>query len=101
MKQRDCTLQTLVTTEHHLDVLGWGWAQDPIRLGSSTVKIKLEVMNISWFTWGFGVCLYVDGGGGDRGASDLICHTTNLRTRVEPQQIVAQRLLSCLQYPVP
>ena len=25
---------------------------------------------------------------------------TNLSTRVEPQQIVAQRLLSCLQYPV-
>ena len=25
---------------------------------------------------------------------------TNLGTRVEPQQIVAQRLLSCLQYPV-
>lgn len=26
---------------------------------------------------------------------------TNLGTGVEPQQIVAQRLLSCLQYPVP
>jgi hypothetical protein len=27
--------------------------------------------------------------------------STNLRTKAEPQQIVAQRLLSCLQYPVP
>ena len=26
---------------------------------------------------------------------------TNLRTEAESQQIVAQRLLSCLQYPVP
>jgi hypothetical protein len=26
---------------------------------------------------------------------------TNLGTKAEPQQIVAQRLLSCLQYPVP
>ena len=26
---------------------------------------------------------------------------TNPGTEVEPQQIVAQRLLSCLQYPVP
>jgi hypothetical protein len=26
---------------------------------------------------------------------------TNLGTEAEPQQIVAQRLLSCLQYPVP
>jgi hypothetical protein len=31
----------------------------------------------------------------------LACGTgTNLGTRAEPQQIVAQRLLSCLQYPV-
>ena len=29
------------------------------------------------------------------------CRRTNLRTKAEPQQIVAQRLLSCLQYPVP
>ena len=28
-------------------------------------------------------------------------HRTNPGTRAEPQQIVAQRLLSCLQYPVP
>ena len=28
-------------------------------------------------------------------------HTQIAGTRVEPQQIVAQRLLSCLQYPVP
>jgi hypothetical protein len=28
-------------------------------------------------------------------------HRTNLGTEAEPQQIVAQRLLSCLQYPVP
>ena len=26
---------------------------------------------------------------------------TNLETRDKPQQIVAQRLLSCLQYPIP
>ena len=26
---------------------------------------------------------------------------TNLRTKAEPQQIVAQRLLSCVQYLVP
>ena len=26
---------------------------------------------------------------------------TNLETQAEPQQIVAQGLLSCLQYPVP
>jgi Mg2+/citrate symporter len=30
-----------------------------------------------------------------------VCHRTNPGTRAEPQQIVAQRLLSCLQYPVP
>ena len=28
-------------------------------------------------------------------------HRTNPGTEAEPQQIVAQRLLSCLQYPVP
>ena len=28
-------------------------------------------------------------------------HRTNPGTRAEPQQIVAQGLLSCLQYPVP
>ena len=28
-------------------------------------------------------------------------YRTNLGTEAEPQQIVAQRLLSCLQYPVP
>jgi hypothetical protein len=28
-------------------------------------------------------------------------HRRNLGTEAEPQQIVAQRLLSCLQYPVP
>ena len=28
-------------------------------------------------------------------------YRTNLRTEAEPQQIVAQGLLSCLQYPVP
>ena len=28
-------------------------------------------------------------------------HRTNLGTEAEPQQIVAQRLLSCLQYHVP
>ncbi len=31
--------------------------------------------------------------------TNAVC--TNLRTEAEPQQIVAQRLLSCLQYPVP
>ena len=29
------------------------------------------------------------------------CHRTNRGTEAEPQQIVAQRLLSCLQYHVP
>jgi hypothetical protein len=44
-------------------------------------------------------------GGGDwRRAIDRLnieALRTNLRTEAEPQQIVAQRLLSCLQYPVP
>ena len=31
----------------------------------------------------------------------MVAHRTNLGTEAEPQQIVAQRLLSCLQYPVP
>ena len=33
--------------------------------------------------------------------SEIIVSTQIARTRAEPQQIVAQRLLSCLQYPVP
>ena len=33
--------------------------------------------------------------------SKIIVSTQIARTRAEPQQIVAQRLLSCLQYPVP
>ena len=59
--------------------------------------------------WGMG-CVCVFGGG--RGelvertyqgyiVSEIIVSTQIARTRAEPQQIVAQRLLSCLQYPVP
>ena len=33
--------------------------------------------------------------------SKIIISTQIAGTRAEPQQIVAQRLLSCLQYPVP
>lgn len=40
---------------------------------------------------------YVEGREEERAA----VQSTNLRTKAEPQQIVAQRLLSCLQYPVP
>lgn len=39
-----------------------------------------------------------DGGSGGRMAHLAEC--TNLETKAEPQQIVAQGLLSCLQYPV-
>ena len=53
--------------------------------------------------------LFVEGGGGElvertyQGyiVSEIIVSTQIARTRAEPQQIVAQRLLSCLQYPVP
>ena len=34
------------------------------------------------------------------GKIDIPEECTNLETEAEPQQIVAQRLLSCLQYPV-
>ena len=52
--------------------------------------------------------LFVEGGGGElvertyQGyiVSEIIVSTQIARTRAEPQQIVAQRLLSCLQYPV-
>ena len=48
-------------------------------------------------------------GGGDKAITSkhemvsfqLTCHRTNRGTEAEPQQIVAQRLLSCLQYHVP
>ena len=57
---------------------------------------------------GYGVCVYW-GGRGElvertyQGyiVSEIIVSTQIARTRAEPQQIVAQRLLSCLQYPVP
>ena len=39
------------------------------------------------------------GGGGE--LAPAFAWGTNLRTEAKPQQIVAQRLLSCLQYPVP
>jgi hypothetical protein len=47
--------------------------------------------------------LYVGGreGNGCRGRLTRIFSCTNLETRDKPQQIVAQGLLSCLQYPVP
>ena len=62
-----------------------------------------------WSRWG--VCLFVVGGGTLFGGgwemvrtqsdkSDRIL-TQIAETRAEPQQIVVQRLLSCLQYPVP
>ena len=62
---------------------------------------------------GYGVCVvcvfFLGGGGGElvemtyQGyrVSEIIVSTQIARTRAEPQQIVAQRLLSCLQYPVP
>ena len=54
-------------------------------------------------------CVFFLGGGGElvemtyQGyrVSEIIVSTQIARTRAEPQQIVAQRLLSCLQYPVP
>ena len=55
------------------------------------------------------LCVFFLGGGGElvemtyQGyrVSEIIVSTQIARTRAEPQQIVAQRLLSCLQYPVP
>ena len=55
------------------------------------------------------LCVFFWGGGGElvemtyQGyrVSEIIVSTQIARTRAEPQQIVAQRLLSCLQYPVP
>ena len=44
------------------------------------------------------VPIAADGGSGGRMAHLAEC--TNLETKAEPQQIVAQGLLSCLQYPV-
>ena len=46
---------------------------------------------------------FIEGGMGIWGGRGWIGKEscTNHRTRAEPQQIVAQRLLSCLQYPVP
>ena len=41
-----------------------------------------------------------NGGGGGVGRGTQWRPCTNPGTRVEPQQIVAQRLLSCVQYPV-
>ena len=38
--------------------------------------------------------------GGERIDQEPEAPSTNPGTRVEPQQIVAQRLLSCVQYPV-
>ena len=38
---------------------------------------------------------------GSKTESPMKATRTNLRTEVEPQQIVAQRLLSCVQYLVP
>ena len=48
-------------------------------------------------------------GGGEMATTDIkllfraqdTCYRTNPGTEAEPQQIVAQRLLSCLQYHVP
>ena len=63
--------------------------------------------------WGGGclfvLCGKVQRGGGDKATTgkhemttlQLTCHRTNRGTEAEPQQIVAQRLLSCLQYHVP
>jgi hypothetical protein len=39
--------------------------------------------------------------GGGREEERATVQSTNLRTQAEPQQIIAQKLLSCLQYPVP
>ena len=50
-----------------------------------------------------GVTDFKKGGGGEsvRRIFFKMLHTQIAGTRAEPQQIVAQRLLSCLQYPVP
>ena len=41
------------------------------------------------------------GGGGGGGVIDILMNEQIAGTRAEPQRIVAQRLLSRLQYPVP
>ena len=57
--------------------------------------------------WIFERLLYFYSGGGGLTISMLVQflykqrHRTNPGTEAEPQQIVAQRLLSCLQYHVP
>ena len=61
----------------------FGW----VGLGSKKCKVKCNAMQ----------CL----GGGELAVQPVMAHRTNLGTEAEPQQIVAQRLLSCLQYPVP
>ena len=55
-----------------------------------------------------GDCCFIDlcyfyglGGRIDNAIAIKQRHRTNPGTEAEPQQIVAQRLLSCLQYPVP
>ena len=60
--------------------------------------------------WGGGclvvLCGKMQRGGGDKATTgkremttlQLTCHRTNRGTEAEPQQIVAQRLLSCLQH---
>ncbi len=54
---------------------------------------------------GFGVVfrwMVVRGGGGELTGTALCNQPAQITgTEAEPQQIVAQRLLSCLQYPVP
>lgn len=55
-------------------------------MGGETVRTEGRMRVVEYF------CTYTSS------SSDL---TQIAGTRAEPQQIVAQRLLSCLQYPVP
>ena len=58
--------------------------------------------------WGMGIATNMEWGGGEKAVQLYVMFdktsnqtSTNLRTEAEPQQIVAQRLLSCLPYLVP
>ena len=84
--------------KHHRGWQGWwGWQGEIIQEGRGMIKNGIEIAGKR----GVKTRVGKPGGQTKEGRRFGVRRHTNPETRAEPQQIVAQRLLSCLQYLVP